>query len=60
MTTDEQERRIELAIAALRLIAVYTEEELDEARDRMRRVADDVDGVFRRVAERRIQEGSGP
>jgi hypothetical protein len=60
MTTDEQERRIELAIAALRLIAVYTEEELDEARDRMRRVADDVDGVFRRINERRIQEGSGP
>jgi len=38
-----QQRRIELAVAALRLFEVYTEEELAEARERMRRVADDAD-----------------
>jgi hypothetical protein len=40
VTTAEDERRIELAIAALRLIDVYTPAELEQARQRMRRIDD--------------------
>jgi hypothetical protein len=57
VTAAERERRIELVIAALRLIDVYTEAELEEARERMRRVA--TDPVYGRIADRRVQEGSG-
>lgn len=56
----ERERRLDLAVAALRLIGVYTEDELAEVRERMRHVEDDPDGVYRRIADRRAQEGSGP
>lgn len=58
MTTTEQERRIDLAIAALRLIDVYTEAELEEARQRMRRV--ETEPVFARIADQRAEGGSGP
>ena len=54
----DQERRIELAVAALRLIDVYTDPELEEARERMRRVAEDP--THRRIADQRVQGGSGP
>ena len=54
----EQERRLDLAVAALRLIDVYTDEELAEARERMRRVQ--TDPIHRQIADRRVQGGSGP
>jgi hypothetical protein len=59
VTTDEQERRIDLAVAALRVLAVYNEEELEEAAERMRRLGDDVDGVHRRIIDLRVQGSSG-
>ena len=58
MTSDEQSRRIDLAVAALRLIDVYTEAELEEARQRMRRV--ETEPVFARMDDLRVQGGSGP
>jgi hypothetical protein len=54
----EQERRIELVVAALRLIDVYGEEELAEARERLHRVQ--TDPVHQRIADQRVQGGSGP
>jgi hypothetical protein len=60
VTTDEQERRIDLAVAALRVIGIMTEDELREARERMLRVQDDPDGVYQRIADQRIAGSSGP
>jgi len=53
----EQEKRIELAVDALREIGVYTEDELAESRARMIQMADSprVD----RIARQRVQNGSG-
>lgn len=58
MTDAAQERIIEAAIAALRLIDVFTEAELEEARERMRRIQDDP--THRRIADHRVEGGSGP
>jgi len=58
MTTDEQERRIDLAIAAIRVLDVMNEEELAEARERMRRFEDDA-AYHDRVADQRIAGSSG-
>jgi hypothetical protein len=60
MPDDEQERRIDLAVAALRVLAVYDEEELEEARQRMRRIADDETGEYKRITDQRVQGSSGP
>jgi len=60
MTSDEQEARIAAAIVKLAELAVYTPEELVESAERMRRIADDIDGTYRRIIDKRVEEGSGP
>jgi len=54
----EQERRLDVAVAALRLIDVYSEEELADARERMQHVA--TDPIHGHIADRRVEGGSGP
>ena len=54
----EQERRIELLVAALRLTGLFTEEDLAEARDRGQRLAGSP--IHRRIDDLRVQGGSGP
>jgi hypothetical protein len=53
-----RERRIAEIIAKLAELAVYSDEELAESAERMRRVAEDETGIYRRIRDGRAAGGS--
>jgi hypothetical protein len=58
MTDAERERRIAEIITKLAELAVYSDEELAASAERMRRVAEDKTGIYRRIRDGRIAGGS--